>query len=208
VWAAPRRGEIASRIFVETTAEVFGKNAGKAGTPLPELVQNSFRLGNDRILAYAEAHPDCRGMACTAELIAFADDGYIIGHVGDSRTYLFREGTLRQVTKDHSLVQSQLDQGLITREAEKTHTLKNVVLRAVGAQPSIQLDLIRGRAFPGDVFLLCSDGLTDMVEDETIQEILAAPGELDDKVCRLIEAARSAGGFDNITVVLCRVSFE
>jgi protein phosphatase len=201
-------GEIASRIFVETAGEIFDGKAGFPDAALPELIQESFRLGNDRILAHAEAHPDCRGMACTAELIAFAGDGYIIGHVGDSRTYLYREGGLRQVTKDHSLVQSQVDQGLITREAAKTHALRNVVLRAVGTQPSIELDIVRGKILPDDIFLLCSDGLTDMVEDEDIRQILTSASGLDDKVDRLIEAAKSAGGHDNITVVLCRVLSE
>lgn len=197
-------GEIASRIFVETADEVFGQQSRAPGIALSTLVRESFRLGNDRILAHADMHPACRGMACTAELIAFADDYYIIGHVGDSRTYIFRQGELRQATRDHSLVQNQLDNGLITREAAKSHTLRNVVLRAVGVQPSIELDLVRGTILPGDTFLLCSDGLTDMVEDDAILETLSSSRGLDDKIDLLIEAAKSAGGNDNITVVLCQ----
>jgi PPM family protein phosphatase len=201
-------GEIASRIFVETAHEVFGQTPGFSSIAPDILVQESFRLGNERILSHVAGHPDCEGMGCTAELIAFANDAYIIGHVGDSRTYLLREGELRQVTKDHSLVQNQLDQGLITPDAARKHHLRNVVLRVVGIKPSLGLDIIRGKSLPDDIFLLCSDGLTDMVEDDAILKTLSSSLGLDDKIDRLIESAKSAGGNDNITVVLCQVSSE
>ncbi len=201
-------GEVASRIFVDTARDVFEEKSGLPGVAHPALVQESFIRGNERILAYAARNPNCRGMGCTAELIVFADDFYIIGHVGDSRTYLLRGGELRQITRDHSLVQNQLEQGLITREIARRHHLRNVVLRVVGIQPSIELDIIRGKSLPDDIFLLCSDGLTDMVDDDAIRETLSTPSGLGDKVDRLIESAKSAGGNDNITVILCRVSPE
>lgn len=198
-------GEVASRIFVDTALEIFGRKHPSSESDTALIVQEVFRLGNERLLAHAEAYPHHKGMGCTAELIAFSGNSYVVGHVGDSRTYLFREGELRQITKDHSLVQDQVDQGLITHDEARKHSLRNVVLRALGAQPSLALDLVRGVNHPGDIFLLCSDGLTDMVEDYAIREVLVAPGALADKVDRLIESAKSAGGNDNITVVLCQV---
>jgi serine/threonine protein phosphatase PrpC len=198
-------GEIASRIFVETAQEVFERGV-YVDTETSALVQEVFKLANERILVNTEEYPERRGMGCTAELIAFRGDRYIVGHVGDSRTYLFRDGELRRITRDHSLVQDQLEQGLITREDAKRHRLRNVVLRAVGIDSSVSLDLIKGRMLPGDIFLLCSDGLTDMVDEDSVQETLSSALGLTDMVEQLIERAKTAGGNDNITVVLCQVS--
>ena len=198
-------GEIASRIFVETAQEVFERGV-YSDTETSALVQEVFRLANERILVNTEEYPENRGMGCTAELIAFRGNRYIVGHVGDSRTYLFRDGELRRITRDHSLVQDQLEQGLITREDAKRHRLRNVVLRAVGIDSSVALDLIKGRMLQGDIFLLCSDGLTDMVDEDSVQETLSSALGLTEMVEQLIESAKAAGGNDNITVVLCQVS--
>jgi len=198
-------GEIASRIFVETAQEVFERGV-YSDTETSAMVQEVFRLANERILVNTEEYPENRGMGCTAELIAFRGNRYIVGHVGDSRTYLFRDGELRRITRDHSLVQDQLEQGLITREDAKRHRLRNVVLRAVGIDSSVALDLIKGRMLQGDIFLLCSDGLTDMVDEDSVQETLSSALGLTEMVEQLIESAKAAGGNDNITVVLCQVS--
>jgi protein phosphatase len=125
--------------------------------------------------------------------------------VGDSRTYLFRRGQLRQLTRDHSFVQEQVEQGLLTPDQARGHSLRNVILRAVGAGESLAVDILRGKSLPGDIFLLCSDGLHDMVEDDLIRDILAPQAGVPAKAARLIETARSAGSYDNITVVLCEV---
>ena len=199
-------GEIASSIFIEAAREVFGQKSQLFESETSLLIREVFLLGNERILAHAEKHPHFQGMGCTAEVIAFANDCYIVGHVGDSRTYLFRDGELRQITRDHSLVQKQVEQGLISREEAKKHYLRNIILRAVGINSEIELDIIRGKILPDDIFLLCSDGLTDMVEDNSIQETLSSTAALTDKVDQLIESANSEGGNDNITVVLCAVS--
>jgi protein phosphatase len=143
-------------------------------------------------------------MGCTAELVAFSPDGFVIGHMGDSRTYLYRDGLLRQLTKDHSFVQEQIDQGVISPEQARSHKMRNVILRAVGVRPSLELDTICGKVLPKDLFLLCSDGLTDMVEDVEILKILEQNGHLSDKALQLIELAKEAGGKDNITVVLAQ----
>lgn len=198
-------GELASRIFIETVRELFSRNRPKNEEDALELAREAFRLGNQRIFSFAAANEDRQGMGCTAELMAFHDDRYMTGHVGDSRTYLFRDGILRRVTRDHSLVQSQLDQGLITEEEARTHSMRHVILRALGIKDTLALDLTRGICRAGDLFLLCSDGLTDMVEDGVIRDILASGGHPSSMVDALIERAKSAGGLDNITVVLCLV---
>jgi protein phosphatase len=144
-------------------------------------------------------------MGCTAELLTFFDQIYVIGHVGDSRVYLFRQGQLRQITKDHSLVQEQLEQGLISTIEARKHSLRHLILRAVGINDSLAVDFIKGRTLPGDIFLLCSDGLSDMIDDSIIQQALFLPANLQQKTDTLIQSAKSAGGYDNITVILCEV---
>ena len=144
-------------------------------------------------------------MGCTAELMAFSGDKFILGHMGDSRTYRLKNGQLKQLSQDHSLVQEQLDKGLITPEEARKHTMKNVILRAVGVDETPALDLVRGNLSAGDLFLLCSDGLTDMVEDADILAVLASTAPLTQKAEKLIELAKSAGGHDNITVVLIEI---
>ncbi len=198
-------GEVASQLFVETALEVFSKNERRSEQETLELVQEAFRLANERILKHTIQNPHHQGMGCTAELIAFYNQDYVLGHVGDSRTYLLRKGQLRQMTRDHSLIQDQIDQGFITPVEAKRHSLRNIILRAVGAKETLAVDLIRGKSSPGDMFLLCSDGLTDMVDDPSIQEILSLSLTLIQKVEKLINLAKSAGGYDNITVILCEM---
>lgn len=194
-------GEVASQIFIDTAREVFSKDSNK---PI-EWVQDAFRLANEKILQYAMNHPNHQGLGCTAELMTFFDQNYVIGHVGDSRTYLLRKNQMKQLTRDHSYIQEQIDHGLLRLEDAKNHSMRHVILRAVGIEDTLALDLLRGNILPGDVFLLCSDGLTDMVEDSEIQNILLSSLSLDQKVEGLIELAKSAGGKDNITAVLCEV---
>lgn len=197
-------GEVASDIFVKTAGEVFGQTPATHEDETSVRVQEVFRRANDRMIDYITMNSLVKGMGCTAELLTFTGDRYIVGHVGDSRTYLLRDGELRQITKDHSLVQQQVDQGFITAADAKNHSMKNIVLRALGTDPNLSLDLIRGRVLPLDIFLLCSDGLTDMVDDEVLRRILCSQQALPDKAHQLIESALTAGGRDNVTVVLCQ----
>ena len=198
-------GEIASRIFAETTLELFSSSAGRSEKETIELVQRAFNFANERILSHVKKNPHHKGMGCTAELMAFSDKGFVIGHMGDSRTYCLRDGQLKQLTQDHSLVQNQIEQGLITPAEARNHPLRNVILRAVGIKKKLALDLVRGITFSGDLFLLCSDGLSDMVDDNQIRNILFSTAPLLQKVEKLIESANAAGGYDNITVVLANI---
>jgi len=199
-------GELASSIFAETTLEVFSKAEGQSEQETLELVQRAFAWTNERILNHVKENPHHQGMGCTAELVAFSDESFVLGHMGDSRTYRFRTGQLKQLTQDHSLVQDQLDQGLITPAEARNHPMRNVILRALGVKESLALDVLRGKTLSGDLFLLCSDGLTDMVDDTLIEEVLSSTMLLPQKVEKLIDLANSAGGRDNITVVLCEVA--
>ncbi len=199
-------GELASGIFIETARELSSGPAAQAGEECRQWLQRVFELANARILDHVGAHPEHRGMGCTAELLILNNNKFALGHIGDSRTYLYRKGQLKQLTKDHSLVQEQLDQGLITSQEARNHRLRHVILRAVGTTDALAVDFLKGNVFAGDLFLLCSDGLTDMVEDPVITRILAAPIDLGGKAERLIEAAKAAGGNDNITVILSEVA--
>jgi protein phosphatase len=197
-------GETASRIFARTAEEVFNPHGSTDGSAVMSNVQETFQRANDLILSHVARHPEHTGMGCTAELMAFSSDGFFIGHMGDSRTYLYRDGLLRQLTKDHSFVQEQIDQGVISPEQARSHKMRNVILRAVGVRPSLELDTISGTVLPQDLFLLCSDGLTDMVEDNEIEDILKKNSKLEEKSLLLVEHAKEAGGKDNITVVLAQ----
>lgn len=195
-------GEVASGIFVDTVRERLSAGPPSVLEEAGEFVRKTFLLANQRIRDLGAREPEHQGMGCTGEMVLFTDDRYVVGHVGDSRVYLFREGRLRQVTKDHSFVQEQVDLGMITPEQARVHAYRHMILRAIGIQASLAVDLISGKACPGDLFLLCSDGLSDMVEDTVIGERLASGLSLGEKAALLIRDACDAGGHDNVTVVL------
>jgi serine/threonine protein phosphatase PrpC len=198
-------GELASRIFADAAMEIFSTTQADSEDERLDLVQRAFSLAHDRIREHVSKHPHHGGMGCTAELLSFVGESCLLGHVGDSRTFRYRDRILRQLTRDHSLIQDQLDQGLITSAEARKHPLRNVVLRAVGVNDNLGVDLLKGNIQPGDVFLLCSDGLTDMVDEAAIAAVLGSPLTCVEKGDRLIDLAKAAGGYDNITVVLCEV---
>lgn len=199
-------GETASQIFVQTTGEIFNKQLITSSQDALDRVHKSFIKANDRILEHVKDFPQHQGMGCTAEVLAFWENTFVVGHIGDSRTYRLRGHHLKQLTRDHSLVQDQIDQGLITLEQARTHSMRNVILRAVGVRPSLEVDTLSGSAAAGDLFMLCSDGLTDMVEDQVIASVLALETTMPEKVEQLITLAKQAGGKDNITVLLASVA--
>lgn len=198
-------GEIASRYFIEAAQAAFVNQAPVSEETSCALIEKVFRCANQRILAHTAQNPNDSGMGCTGDLLVFYGRNYVIGHVGDSRVYLLRDRSLRQLTKDHSLVQQLVDQGLLTPQQAKNHPSKNIVLRAVGTHPLAPFDRIKGEGFNHDIFFLCSDGLTDMLDDLAIQDILAATESLQSKVESLIKSTLTAGGRDNVTVVLCEL---
>ena len=199
-------GELASRIFGDTALDIFSKNTHHTEEEILFLIQKAFSFANEKILEHVTQNPNHKGMGCTGELLAFSDNGFFLGHVGDSRTYRSRNGYLEQLTEDHTLVQQQLDEGLITHENVRNHPLRHVILRAIGLTHELTLDLVQGKIAPGDLFLLCSDGLTDMLPNDRIQDILSSDIDISQKAETMIEAAKTAGGDDNITVVLAAIT--
>jgi len=198
-------GEVAARFFADAAVEVFAEGICDSDAEVSRRIKMAFLLANQKILQHVDRHPQHEGMGCTAELLAFCDNRFYLGHVGDSRTYRLKNGHLRQLTQDHTLVQEQLREGLISADKLKRHPLRHVISRGVGLQQDLELDVLGGKIDRGDLFLLCSDGLTDMVPDETILEILSSEQTLQDRVERLIDAANAAGGDDNVTAVVAAV---
>lgn len=199
----PAFGEVAAAFFADAVRGALSGGGAGSRAQAALLALEIFRNANRDIFAHANGVPGREGMGCTAELALFAGDEYVIGHVGDSRSYLFRGGTLRRITKDHSVVQDRIDRGLLSEEEARRHPMRSVILRAVGVAERVEADLHHGKLLPGDLLLLCSDGLTDMVSDDAIEAALAAPGSPAEKADRLISLAIGAGGRDNATVVLC-----
>ena len=198
-------GELASSIFAETALEQFTGEPLINEQEIVNEIKQTFLVANEQILLHVKDNPDHKGMGCTGEIIAFWEQGFVIGHVGDSRSYRHRSGRMTQLTRDHSLVQDQVDQGRLTPEKARTHPYRNVINRAVGISDELSLDILKGKIRPGDIYVLCSDGLTDMVDDDTMQDILNSDLTLEQKTDTLVQTALSAGGRDNVTVVLAEV---
>jgi len=199
-------GELASKIFADTAQEIFEGHTDRCRKEVLYRVQEAFRVANQKILEHVVQNTSYKGMGCTAELLAFSDEGFILGHIGDSRTYRLRKGNFEQLTQDHTLVQQQFEAGLISKDQIRHHSLRNIIYRAVGLKQELSLELITGKTVAQDIFLLCSDGLSDMIMDDQIRDILCSDSDIDRKVEELIETAKAAGGSDNITVVLAAVT--
>ena len=159
---------------------------------------------NRAIFNAANSNPQYAGMGTTLVVAVFREQRLLMGHVGDSRGYRLRGGRLTQITRDHSLLQEQMDAGLITAEQAAFSANKNLVTRAVGVEDTVLLEMHLHEVQPGDIYLMCSDGLSDMLDDESIAQLLQANHSLDAAASGLIAAANEAGGKDNISVVLAR----
>ena len=199
-------GELASKIFADTAQEIFEGQTDRSQKEVLYRVQKTFQDANQKILEHVVQNKSHKGMGCTAELLAFSDEGFILGHMGDSRTYRLRKGKFEQLTQDHTLVRQQLEDGLISEDQVRHHPLRNIIYRAVGIKHELSLDLTIGKTVKQDLFLLCSDGLTDMIMDDQIQDILCLDNDIHGKIEELIERAKAAGGNDNITVVLATIT--
>lgn len=204
-------GEVASRMAVDIITAYFadaprGRLSRKSAVK-PQALVDAIRKANAAVYEAAQARPDYRGMGSTVVVAMFAGNRLCVGHVGDSRLYRFRNGALEQLTKDHSVVQELINRGLYTPEEARQSTAKNLVTRALGVEPVIEPDTASTAVNPGDIFLLCSDGLTDVVSDEQIAEILRNHGSNVDRATKqLVDRANAQGGPDNISVVLVQAS--
>jgi len=173
------------------------------------LLREQVLRANSSIYQAAQNQPQYAGMGTTLVASLFYDNRVLVAHLGDSRLYLSRDGELRQVTRDHSLLQEQIDSGLLTVEQAKNAQHKNLVTKALGIDPSVEPEIHEYPTQPGDIYLLCSDGLCDMVEDEEIGATLRALGaNLKLAAQQLVQMANDNGGRDNVSVILVRVLRE
>jgi len=191
-------GEVASRLAADSVRE-----AKLGDLPSPEQTVEIIREANRRVYAYSSENASTRGMGTTMTVALVEGSVVTIGHVGDSRAYLLREDQLTQLTQDHSLVAELVRSGRLSPKEAESHPRRSVITRALGTESDVEVDVFSIRAQNGDLFLLCSDGLTSMVSDEEIAKLLvAARADLDSAGEKLVAAANQAGGEDNITVVL------
>jgi protein phosphatase len=197
-------GEVASEMAVRILQRELLQTeyaTDRAAEHLAEALRRANRVIYDRTLAEV----DKQGMGTTASVLLLADGRYLIGQIGDSRIYLLRDGTLRQLTKDHSYVQEQVDAGFLTAEQARYHPYSNVITRCVGASEAVEPDVYEGEVHDGDLFLVASDGLTGMVDDRRLHQLLGSRAAPSRMVDALIAEANGRGGLDNITAIVVQV---
>ena len=200
-------GEVASGMacaFIKSEMSRWLSQAGlhASGKEVKRAMEICVQNANHSIFNAANSNPQYTGMGTTLVVGVFQAGRLVLGHIGDSRCYRLRAGEFQQITKDHSLLQEQIDAGLITPEQALTAANKNLVTRALGVEDTVQLDVTEHRVQAGDLYLLCSDGLSDMVRDQPIADIMLGHANLEQKATQLIAAANAGGGRDNISVVL------
>ncbi|MFD1711430.1 Stp1/IreP family PP2C-type Ser/Thr phosphatase [Ottowia sp. GY511] len=202
-------GEVASALAVDLIVRELRQWLSVSGhrasaRDVRRAMEICVDLANRQIFEAAHTHAAYAGMGTTLVMAVLRGDTLLVGHVGDSRLYRWREGTLEQVTRDHSLLQEQLDIGLITPEEAEHSGNRNLVTRALGVEDTVLLDVRELTVVPGDTLLLCSDGLNDMLSDAEIADIVGAGLTLDACATRLVGEANERGGRDNVSVALIR----
>jgi protein phosphatase len=202
-------GEVASGMVASFIKTELGRWLSQASQTASDAdVRRAMDIcvdnANRAIFNAANSNPQYAGMGTTLVVGVFRQGRLLLGHVGDSRGYRLRAGRLAQITHDHSLLQEQIDSGLITAEQAAFSANKNLVTRAVGVEDTVLLETHVHEVMTGDTYLLCSDGLSDMIDDETISQLMHSAGSLEEAGKALIDAANDAGGKDNISVVLAR----
>ncbi len=198
-------GEVASEMAVQIVSRELQELADLRGDVARDTLAESLRIANRAIYDRTIQEADKQGMGTTVSVLAVEGARYLIGQIGDSRVYLLRDGALRQLTKDHSYVQEQVDAGFLTPEQARYHPYSNVITRCVGASEAVEPDTYAGDLRPGDVFLVASDGLTGMVDDRRLQQLLLSRASAGRVVDALIAEANYRGGLDNITAIVVQV---
>ncbi len=210
-------GGTASRIAVETIDKELRRARDSRDNPfvtapnlqdalLPDALRTAVERACLAIFTTAQEDPRLSGMGTTVISLVVRDNLAFFAHVGDSRAYLVRGPLIQQISEDHTLVNEQIKAGMITPEEAKHSRYKNIITRSVGFEEEVQVDVMGVVAEPGDVFLLCSDGLANMVEDRELHEVVQATGNFADIPKRLIDLANERGGDDNITVIVVQMS--
>ena len=211
-----RGGDIASSMTVDTVIDVLqqklpeidpGEVDDASGYSMESIcVQDAVITANDIVYKTAEANPEHKGMGTTIVVLKFYNNSFSLAHIGDSRCYRLRNNEFEQITKDHSLLQELIDRGFYTPEEAKHSMNKNLVTRALGIDPVVVPDIQEDIVLKNDIYLLCSDGLTDLVEDPDIYyTIKEFSDNLEEAAKQLITKANQKGGKDNISVMLCRI---
>lgn len=210
-------GEVASRMAAETLGEFFDDTADDEDVTWPFKLDRTIsyeenrlgtgvKLANLRIFECQASNPEQSGMGTTIVSAYFVRDTIIIGHVGDSRVYRLRGNELEMLTEDHSLLNEWIKEKKMSEEEISKFPHKNVIMRALGQRESVQVDILSHPIQPGDIYLLCSDGLSGMTDDDELRQILIDKGDDLNAACRaLIDSANYHGGTDNITAVLVRI---
>ena len=204
-------GEVASGMATAFITLELGRWLVRAGAQAQAReIRRAMEIcvDNTNLAIYNSANTNAQyaGMGTTLVVGVFHKDQLILGHIGDSRCYRWRDGHLLQITRDHSLLQEQLDAGLITSEQAAGSAIRNLVTRALGIENTVALEVSEHHVEPDDIYLMCSDGLTDMVGDSTISTLFSGGGALDLLATRLVESANACGGRDNISVLLVNAS--
>lgn len=201
-------GEVASELAIQALVEALRDGSGDEGGTVEAAarsLRHALNEGNRKICDSVAGRAEWRGMGTTMVALLHVRDRAVIGHVGDSRAYLLRDGSLRRLTSDHSWVNEQVKLGLLSEEEAQHHPMRNIVTRALGNQDAVEVDVTAEEIRPGDVFALCSDGLNGMVIDDEIERILASQAAVPQNACRaLVERANANGGEDNVTVIVLR----
>ena len=202
-------GEFASSLAAQVIQEHLSSTDGSVGEP-GERMAEAVNLANLKVFEASQADPGREGMGTTVTALALdlETTRWIIGHVGDSRGYVFRDGELRRITRDHTVVQDLLESGAISPSSAADHPLSHLINRAVGTEETVQVDIFQGDVLPGDIFLLCTDGLAGLVTDDELEEALHGLGVtgLDEKNAELVALAHERGAPDNVT--LCFLAVE
>lgn len=210
-----RGGEMASAITVSTIKDIVAEkvkllsseknNNGAIYSPESLLIQDAITQANTKVHESAEDNPQYRGMGTTVVVIMFYNNQFTVAHVGDSRLYRLRNGELKQITRDHSLMQELIERGFYTPEQARDSLNKNLVTRAIGIDSEIDIDVQEDVAMVNDIYLLCSDGVNDMLEDDLIKStILANSDDLEKAATEIIRLANEHGGKDNISAILVK----
>jgi len=210
-----RGGEVASAMTVSTVLETLTDQL-KSIRPEDTIEQNgrslqgiamhdAIALANEKVYTASKENTQYRGMGTTVVAVLFHDNRFIVAHVGDSRLYRYRDGELTQITHDHSLMQELVDRGFYSQEQAEQSLNRNLVTRAVGIEESVAIDVHEDSVSAGDIYLLCSDGVTDMLEDEVIRETITNNSDdLQAVAAELVRLSNEAGGKDNISAILAR----
>lgn len=194
-----KAGDFASRYTVEMFLESVGNS--KEENPI-SIMEEAIKIANISLIQKSRESIEREGMGTTFVVATIYGNSIYIANIGDSRLYLVNQDTIQQITRDHSLVEEMINMGELDRKNARTHSKKNIITRAIGADSEVVPDFFEVEYQKGDIVLMCSDGLSNMIDDDDMKEIINGEGSLQDKVMKLIDTANENGGRDNISVVL------